>query len=408
MATEMVMPKLGLSMTKATITEWFKHEGDRVAKNDDTLEIETEKLTYPVPAPTDGVILKVVAETGTTVPVGEIIAYIGEPGEQIPASLSARPLQADPQSAAPAVKPPDGAETPTESGRIKIAPAAKVLAQKLNVDWSVVTGTGPGGRITKEDIEAFHQNPVSSPGVVAPSVAHQAQLGAFDTINFTEMRKAIATKMTESWSTAPMVTNHVKADVEDLIELRHRLNADLSDDQLKLTLTDLLVKILAKAIKRMPIVNATVSGDVIMLPESINIGVAMALDQGLIVPVVHDADKKDVFAISKEIRALSEKANKGSLAEEDITGGTFTVTNLGSYGSVDFFTPIINQPESAILGVGAARKEPAIVDGAITGRWLMGLSLTYDHRVIDGAPAAKFMAVILDLLRNPARALFEP
>lgn len=408
MVSEMVMPKLGLSMTKATITEWFKNEGDSVAKNDDTLEIETEKLTYPVPAPTSGVVLKIVAPAGTTVPVGGTIAYIGDPGEQIPVtSAAAASPQAD--AATPDTPAPVAVDAPTPqvgAERIKIAPAAKVLAQKLGVDWSLVTGTGPGGRITKEDIEAYHQAP-AAPSAQALPASDQTAPQSFDVVNVSATRRTIAEKMTESWHVAPMVSSHVKADIENLVTLRQSLNTGLREGQAKLTLTDLLVKVMAKAITLMPMINATLSGDTIKIGKNVNIGVAMALDSGLIVPVVRDANKKDVFTISREIRALNEKAKSNSLAEEDITGGTFTITNLGSYGSVDFFTPIINQPESAILGVGTARKEAVVVDDMVTVRWQMGLSLTYDHRVIDGAPAAEFMAIILDLLQNPARAVFE-
>ena len=402
MANTMVMPKLGLSMTEGTILQWFKKEGDTVAKNDETLEIETEKLTYAVPAPIDGVILKIVAEAGAVVPIGQPIAYIGLPGEQF--TVSTRD-QVDAGVANEPVAP--ASETQTQSGRIKITPAAKVAALKLNIDWSLVKGTGPGGRITKEDIEAYSQSPATP--VVAPlEPPQQFVIGEFEAVGYTGMRKAIGTKMAASWSTAPMVTNHVKADVTELMMLRQGLNAGLQGGQSKLTLTDLLVKITAKAITKMPMVNAVLDEDTIKVLKNINIGVAVSLDSGLIVPVVCDADKKDVFTISKEIRALGEKAKSSSLADEDITGGTFTVTNLGAFGSVDFFTPIVNQPESAILGLGTARKEPAVIDDAVAIRWMMGLSLTYDHRVIDGAPAAKFMAVILELLQNPARAVFEP
>jgi len=411
MAMEMVMPKLGLSMVEATIVEWFRKEGDFVAKNDEILEIETEKLTYAVPAPSDGTILKIVAEAGTVLPVGEPIAYIGEPGEQLPVMVKAELSQVGRETASIPTVPVVESAMPDASagtGRIKIAPAARVLAQKLNIDWSSVVGTGPGGRIIKEDIEAYSQNTITAPTVEPPTQTSQPADGSFDTLSYVGMRKVIGTKMLTSWNTAPMVTNHVRANVEDLLILRQNLNAGLRDGQSKLTITDLLVKIVAKALVKMPLLNATLDGETIKILKNINVGVAMALDNGLIVPVIHDADKKDVFAVSSEIRTLGEKAKSNSLIDEDVTGGTFTITNLGSYGSVDFFTPIVNQPESAILGVGAAKKEAVVIDDVVTVRSTMGLSLTYDHRVVDGAPAAKFMAGILELLQNPARAIFEP
>ena len=309
------------------------------------------------------------------------------------------------------------------------------MAEKLKLDYSGVTGTGPNGRITKEDIIAYSERLQETPAVPSSSAAPAPQgvpaspasaalppqgssvigTGAdqrepqelFDAIPYAGMRKAIGANMSLSWSMAPMVTHHVQADVTALFELRKSLNSNLKDNQVKLTVTDLMAKIVTKALQRHPVVNSTLAGETVKLLKDINIGIAVALQEGLVVPVVKNANRKDVFAISREIKELSEKAKNRTLAAPDMSGGTFTISNIGGYGSVDFFTPIINQPESAILGICRTQQAPVVRDGEIVIRTLMGLSLTFDHRVVDGAPAAEFLATILELLENPARSVFE-
>ncbi|HWQ79477.1 MAG TPA: dihydrolipoamide acetyltransferase family protein [Anaerovoracaceae bacterium] len=423
MAEKLVMPKLGLSMTEGTVIKWHKKEGDAIEKGEGALDIETEKLNFTVEAPASGVLLKILAAEGEVLPIATTLAYIGEAGEKVSET--------------------GGPESGRKEDRaVRISPAAKALADKLNLDYSGVTGTGPNGRITKEDIIAYSERPqeisaapVSQEVPAAPPSQDAAAVGAgadprehqeqrepqelweqqdlqgpreqFDILPYAGMRKAIGTNMSLSWSTAPMVTHHVQADVTALLELRKSLNSNLKDGQVKLTVTDMMAKIAAKALKRHPIANSTLAGEKVKLLKDINIGIAVALREGLIVPVVKHADRKDVFAISREIKELSEKAKNRTLEAPDMKGGTFTVTNIGGYGSVDFFTPIINQPESAILGIGRTQQAPAVRDGAIVIRSLMGLSLTFDHRVVDGAPAAEFLATVLELLENPARSIFE-
>jgi pyruvate dehydrogenase E2 component (dihydrolipoamide acetyltransferase) len=220
------------------------------------------------------------------------------------------------------------------------------------------------------------------------------------------MRKAIGDGMHRSWQAAPMVTHHVRADVTALLALKDELNSDLAEGEGRIGMVDLFAKIAARAIQDFPILNATLDGGEIRIPDAVNIGVAVAIENGLVVPVVKNAGGKDLFAVSREIKELTAKARSNRLGREDMSGGTFTISSIGGYDSVDFFTPIINQPESAILGICRTQETPVVRDGEIVIRSLAGLSLTFDHRVIDGAPAAEFLGAILKYLEKPLRAVF--
>jgi pyruvate dehydrogenase E2 component (dihydrolipoyllysine-residue acetyltransferase) len=409
MAIKLVVPKLGLSMTEAKIIEWRKNEGDVLLKGDGVLDIETEKVVYTVEAPADGVLLKILAEVGDVLPIGAAVAYIGQAGEQIPETGESAPEKSR-GTPAPSVAKDEGTSgvTAKKGSKIKISPAARKLAQKLNIDYSDIAGSGPNGRIIKEDILAKSET-AAAPTTLEPVQAEQiTEVEILDQIPYSGMRKTIGSHMSLSWNLAPRVTHHVLVDVTELLELRKKLNAQLPDGQMKVSITDMLTKIIAKALRRFPMVNATLEGDTIKLLKNINIGIAVSLEEGLIVPVIKNADKKDVFSIGQEIRHLSKKARTNSLKWQDIQGGTFTITNLGAYGSVDFFTPIINQPESAILGVGRAKAAPVVINGEIAIRSLMGFSLSFDHRVIDGAPAAEFLAIVIELIKNPTGAIYGP
>jgi pyruvate dehydrogenase E2 component (dihydrolipoamide acetyltransferase) len=407
MATKLVMPKLGLSMTEAKILEWLKNEGDAVEKGDGIVNMETEKIVYTIEAPAAGILLKILARVGDVLPIGATLAYIGVAGEQVPEAGRAETAEREETRTATAAKEQVAhAQTPGKGRRVKISPVAKALAEKLNIDYTAITGTGPNGRIVKEDIIALSESTAQATAAEPAQEGRITEGDTLDQIPYSGMRKSIGTNMSRSWNLAPKVTHHVLMDVTELLELRKKLNADLTDGQIKISVTDMLTKIVAKAIKKHPIVNSILEQDSIRLLKNINIGIAVSLEHGLIVPVIKDADKKDVFAIASEIRVLSEKARTNSLKLEDVQGGTFTITNVGAYGSVDFFTPIINQPESAILGVGRLKEAPVVIRGVIAIRSLMGFSLSFDHRVIDGAPAAQFLATVMDYMKNPARAIF--
>lgn len=384
MATAITMPKMGLSMKTGTVGKWLKNEGDAVKKGEPVVEVMTEKITNKVESPADGILLKIVAPKGTKLPVGGLMGVIGEAGEDISAILAgAGAPAAAAQSGAPAGKAAAGQ-------RVKISPAAKKLAEEHGIDYTCIVGTGPEGRITKEDVEKAIEEGVSA-GYVCT---------CREVIPYEGMRRAIGENMAHSWSVAPKVTHHVSVDISNLLALRKTLNNGLKDKD-KISITDLLVKAVARALEIKPNINVTLDGDEIKVLEDINIGVAVALDDGLIVPVVRNANKKSLAEVSKEVKDLAKRARKNKLDPDEMVGGTFTITNVGAWGSVDWFTPIINQPESAILGVGRTVDRPVVVDGQIVIRPMMGLSLSFDHRVIDGAPAAEFLAVLLELIEQP-------
>jgi pyruvate dehydrogenase E2 component (dihydrolipoamide acetyltransferase) len=383
MATAINMPKMGLSMKTGTVGKWLKNEGDAVKKGEPIVEVMTEKITNKVEAPADGILLKIVAPKGTKLPVGGLMGVIGEAGEDISAILAAGPSVVAEGSAAPASQPAAGQ-------KVKISPAAKKLAEENGIDYTRITGTGPEGRITKEDVEK----------AIAEGVPGADDRPTLEVIPYEGMRKAIGDNMAHSWSIAPKVTHHVSVDITNLLALRKTLNNGVKDKD-KVSITDLLVKAVARALEIKPNINVTLDGDEIKVLKDINIGVAVALDDGLIVPVVRDANKKSLAEVSKEVKDLAKRARKNKLNPDEMGGGTFTITNVGAWGSVDWFTPIINQPESAILGVGRTVERPVVVDGQIVVRPMMGLSLSFDHRVIDGAPAAEFLAVLLGLIEQP-------
>ena len=405
MATALVMPKLGLTMTEGLIANWLKNEGDAVKKGDALVEIETEKLTNVVESPADGTILKIIGAVGESLPIATVLAYIGVEGEEIPEVGS--PIISD--VAIPEAEPSDTVSLPkneveissSKEGRIFASPAARALAKELNIDYTKLNGSGPGGRIVKIDVEAASND--------AGSVSQFKKINREfpETIPYTGMRKAIGDSMSKSWMTVPMVTHHVKADVTELLILRTQLNKSLDAGVFKIGILDLFVKIVARAISDYPIVNATLSNNEIKILKNVNIGIAVAVGKGLVVPVVKDVTKKTLFAVSNEVRELIDKARNNKLSAGDMSGGTFTISNLGGYGSVDYFTPIINPPESAILGICRTLEEPVVRNKEIVIRSLAGLSFTFDHRVIDGAPAAEFLAIVLKYLENPARAIFE-
>ena len=395
MATQVKMPKMGLSMKVGIVGKWRKNEGDAVKKGEALLEIMTDKIANVLEAPADGVLLKIVAEKKAKLPIGALLGVIGAAGEDISAVLA----EAGAAAAAPVNAAGAAAVTATPiqpdrtAGRdgVKISPAARKLAQENNVaDFALITGTGPEGRITREDVEAFIANP--------PAPADSRPV--WETIPYEGMRQVIGENMAQSWALAAKVTHFVSVDMTGLLALRTTINADLKETQ-KVSITDLLIKAVAKALVKYPKVNVTLSGEEIKVLKDINIGVAVAIPNGLVVPVVHNADQKSLDEVSGEVRDFAKRARKNKIDASEMTGGTFTITNLGGYGSVDYFTPIINQPESAILGIGRTVRIPAVVGDAIVIRPMMGLSFAFDHRIIDGAPAAEFLAILIKLIEQP-------
>lgn len=382
MATAIIMPKLGLSMKTGTLGKWLKNEGDSVKKGEALVEVMTDKITNKVESPDDGILLKIISPKGSKLPVGGLMGVIGLAGEDISAILAAGPAPSA-DAAPPAV--PAG-------GRVKISPAARKLAEDNGIDYTRITGTGPEGRITREDVEKAIEE-----GVGSPDDRPASKVAPYE-----GMRKAIGENMLASWTGNAKVTHHVSVDMSGILALRANINEGAKDKD-KISVTALLTKAVARAIEINPIVNLTLDGDEVKTLQDINIGMAVAVPDGLIVPVIRNANGKKLAEVNAEINDLAKRGRKNKLDPDEMSGATFTITNLGGYGSVDWFTPIINPPESAILGIGRTIEKPVVVKGEIVVRPMLGLSLSFDHRIIDGAPAAEWLAVLIGLIENPQK-----
>ena len=395
MAIEVAMPKFGLTMHEGTVQRYFKAVGESVAAGEPLYEVETEKVLYEVEAPSAGVVAAWLVQEGTTVECGVSVAILAEPGEDVAAiSNQYRDRISSNGAAEPAAQAaPEPAPHPRASGesggRRAVSPVARKLAAELGVNLDTVDGTGPGGRVTKEDVERAAKQPKAAPQTAAPAASTRAPIrGA---------RKTIAERMHASLRETAQLTITTEADVTPATELRARLKNDFD-----VTYTDMIVHAAARALVRHPRVAARIEGSEIVAPVEINVGIAVALSEGLIVPVIRDAARKGLREIAIEAKALGEKARTGHLKLEDVTGGVFTITNLGTFG-VDAFTPILNPGETGILGVGRIVEKPAIYRGEIARRAMMTFSLTFDHRVVDGAPAAEFLQTVIEFFNYGER-----
>ena len=387
MPVEVVMPKFGLTMQEGTIQQWFKAEGEAIAAGERLFEVETEKVLYEVEAPAAGVVAKLLYPIEALVPCAQLVAVIATAGEDaatVAARYASTPAAAAATSAPRESPTAPAAPTAARGGAIVATPAARKLAKERGLDLATIAGTGPGGRITREDVEAAAATPSAASG----SPMRGSPLHG--------MRKAIAERMWKSLQSTAQLTITTEADVTALVERRKQLAATEA-----VTYTDLLIEAVAAVLRQHPRLRVTVDGDTLCTHEEINIGIAVALDEGLIVPVIRDADRQPLAQIAAAARALAEKARAGTLGVDDVSGGIFTITNLGMYG-IDAFTPIINQPQVAILGVGRIIDKPAVHDGQIAIRSMMTLSLTFDHRIVDGAPAAAFLRDVVERLSHPA------
>ncbi len=389
MVVEVRMPKLGLTMTKGVIKKWLKSEGDRVNKGEALLVIETEKITANVESPASGYLLKIVAPVGTAVPVGGTVAYVGELGEAVPEVVAAQP---------PPTKPVERAvpEVPTAPPPVKVraTPRARMIAEREGIDLSLIRGSGPGGLIVEEDVIRY---------VEEVRKRTKTGLRVRESIPLTSLRMTIAERMTESLRTMAQVTICREESVDNIVKLREELTPIIEKEVgIRLTYTPILIKLVAEALREFPIMNSTLEDNVLKVIDEINIGFAVAVDHGLVVPVVREADKKSLKELAVISNELVRKAREGRLSIEDVSGGTFTITNLGMYG-VDAFTPIINPPQVAILGVGRFVQKPVVQEGKIGISTLCTFSLTFDHRVIDGHTAAQFLDKLISMIRDEGR-----
>lgn len=415
MTTEVTMPKMGLTMTTATVGKWLKNEGDSVAKGDELVEVTTDKITNVVDAPADGVLLKIAAREGAELPPSGLLGIIGAAGESVAGDpLAAQPAKTETPAAAPASSAQPVAAAPRQtakgSARIVATPLARAVAARTGLDLAQIHGTGPGGRIVRADVDAALAAapaaplPAAGAPAAAPITLAIPEDAILRRVPYTGMRRAIGQNMSASWAAVPRVTQHSSADVQPLLSLRAKINEDRPKEE-QVSLTDMLVKIVARALTRMPGLNGVFDGKEFLVMGEVNMGIAVALEDGLTVPVIRSANRKSLFEISREAKDLVAKAKSNRLGGDDMAGGSFTISNEGVYRSVDHFSPIINLPQVAILGIGRTLETPVVENGALAIRPVMGLSLTHDHRVVDGGPAAEFMAVLLELLADPLRSV---
>jgi pyruvate dehydrogenase E2 component (dihydrolipoamide acetyltransferase) len=408
MATRIDMPQLGLTMETGTILQWLKQEGEKVDKGQPIVLIQTDKVEYEVESPAAGTLLKVAAAAGDELPVGSLMGIVGEPGENVAALLGASaPAKAEPRAMAPepapaATVPPTAAVPPAPvrapGERVRISPVAKKLAQEHGIDVATLVGTGPEGRIVREDVER-----AIAAASREPRAASREKAGVTpESIPLTGIRKVIFDRMGQSWREAARVTLFADADMTEMARLRQAKGAEWERRfGIKVSYSDLIHMAVARALREEPRINCRLDGQAVRVRKEVNLSVAVDLGEGLVVVVIKDADRKSLGDLAKAARDLAERARAGKLSPDEMADGTFTVTNLGGLG-VEAFTPIINQPQAGILGIGKIMEKPVVLGGGIHVRSMLTLSLVFDHRLLDGAPAAKFLAKVKALLEEPA------
>ena len=416
MLTNVIMPQLGESVVEGTLSKWLKKEGDPVNEFEPLMEVNTDKVDTEIPAPASGVVLKLLIPEGTTVKAGTLLAVIGQPGETVSPGGAAVPV------AAPAITPALAPAGKRDLGFI--SPVVARMADEYKIDLQLVAGTGQNGRITKKDVLDYIEKMKSAPGeretrpyTPAPIAAPQLPVtSALEPIsNFQSpispspgdefipvvgMRKSIAEHMVRSEHTAPHVTSVFEVDMSRVLAHRAANKASFARDGVDLTLTPYFVAAVVAGLKAVPIVNSQWAEDKIILKREVNVGIAVALDEGLIVPVIKNADEKSLLRLAREVNDLAQRARGKALKPDEVVGGTFTITNHGVSGSL-FATPIISQPQTGILGVGVIQKRVVVTSGdAIAIRPMVYISLTFDHRVTDGATADRFLAKVKETLEG--------
>ncbi len=414
MPTNVIMPQMGESIAEGTITKWMKKVGERVDRDEPLFEISTDKVDAEIPSPAAGLLTQILAKENETVAVNTVVAVIDGEGAAVaasaPAAAAPKPevaAQPAPQILTPAAPPSiELAEGGEED--VRTSPLVRRIARENNVDLGQVKGTGLGGRVNKKDILDYIEQR-STGGSVAPSVPAPTIpaapppvnfTGASQTVPMTPMRKQIAEHMVASLRTSAHVYTVVEAEMTRVVATRDRFKEEFERRHgIKLTFTSFFVRACVEAIKEFPIINSSVEGTNIIYKRDVNIGIAVALDNGLIVPVIKRADEKNFLGVARAVQDLADRARTKRLSVDDVQGGTFTITNPGSFGGL-FGLPIINQPQVAILGVGSIEKRPVVRDDAIAIRHMVYLSISYDHRVIDGATAEKFMGRVKKILEN--------
>ena len=411
MAETISMPKLGFDMAEGLLVRWVKQVGENINKGDVLAEIETDKATVEVESSASGVVLQLIAEQGTMVPVNAPIAVVGAAGEVVSdqSSVSSKKVAEEkpaPQSA-PTTAPVQQASAPADHGPVKASPLAKKVAKDNGVNLASVQGTGPGGRVVRKDVEAAlsggtkDQRPMTE---AIPSSSVFRPLSTEDkVVPTTKLRQAIGRRLVESKTTIPhfYVTHEYKMDA--LMDMRKQANAYLPDNE-KLSVNDFILKGVALSLRQFPNLNATIKGNEIIQFGHVNVGVAVTVPGGLMTVVVKDTDQKSMRQISGEVKTMAGRARDGKVKPEDVDGSTFSTSNLGMY-DVEEFIAIVNPPEAAILAISSAREVPVVESGELKVGWRMKATISVDHRISDGAEAAQFMQALAGFLENPVRML---
>lgn len=401
-----LMPKLGMDMEEGTVIRWLKAEGDSVAKGEALVEIETDKSTVEVEAPIDGIILKIFCAEGDAQPCGTAIAYIGNEGDEIPAisavsheatvaeqeTVQNAPVSEPSTSATPAVT---SAPQNTTGAKLRVSPRARRLAKNNHVDLYAVTGTGQHGRIIEQDVRDFIAN-----GGMMVKQSQTVRVPQETVTPLKGVRKVTANRMRQSLSEMAQTNTRMDIDMTNMISFRNQINARLAKNGVKVSFVDLMVAVCAKALIEHPQANASLMEDGIHYRNYANIGVAVDTERGLVVPVIKDADILSIADIAKKSAELIDKARRGALAPDDMKGGSFTISNLGMF-EVDSFTAIVNPPETCILAMSRTADRAVVENGQVVVRPMMNLCLSYDHRIIDGAPSARFLRDIKHYIENP-------
>jgi pyruvate dehydrogenase E2 component (dihydrolipoamide acetyltransferase) len=395
MATEVKLPRLGQGMESGTIVKWLKSEGEPVEKGEPLYELDTDKVTQEVEAEASGVLLKIAVNEGE-VPVGETIAFIGGEGETIEVTAPAPKPKEEPKQEAPKAEeaPREEAQPVSTNGRIKASPLARRIARERGIELSSLRGTGPDGRIVAEDVERAQAEPAAAPVAAAPS-------GDVESRPLSNVRKTIARRLTEAW-TVPAFQLTVDVEMtrtQELVRKQRELNPDV-----RITVTDVLTKLCAHALMRHRDMNVQFAGDALLAFPNANVGIAVAAPQGLVVPVVKNAEQLTIAQIAEVRGDLVGRARDNKLKADDIEGGTFTISNLGMY-DVDVFTAVLNPPQASILAVGQTRDMVVPRDGDVHVLPIMTMTITCDHRAVDGATGAEFLHTIKAFLQDPGLAL---
>ena len=431
MAAEIHVPELGESVADATVGRWLKQEGDQVSAGDALVELETDKINFEVEAEQDGVLESISKNEGDTVNVGEVIGTIGESDDSAdqPAEAEEEPAKAQAEAEQPE---PEAEETPDaseanghrEDGEVRASPSVKKLAQEYEIDLAGISGSGSGGRVTRDDVERMIREQSSGSGGTAPTREAErpareepapqtasdnghAEDGREERVRLSRRRQTIAARLVEAQQTAAMLTTFNEVDMTAVMELRNRRKAEFQERTgVKLGFMSFFTKAAIGALKAFPKVNAELRENELILKHYYDIGVAVNTEEGLVVPVVRDADTKGFAGIESSIAELATRAREGKLGLDDLRGGTFTITNGGIFGSL-LSTPILNTPQVAILGMHKIQERPMVVDGEVKVRPMMYLALSYDHRIIDGADAVQFLVRIKELIEDPESLLLE-